>query len=175
MPLFGAYLKHVRSEAGLTLRSIAQSLSVDPSYMSRLERGEVANPADEILDKLPDVLNRPREEVYLAAGRITPEFSAVLEQGIPYTLTEAAPMLAMISDQFGGMYVQLGGLYLESMFNPSDAEAMARIHSVITHVAELVQAMEKGRISQQQFDHVTETIKQVKLALLSAAVQSETP
>jgi predicted RNA-binding protein associated with RNAse of E/G family len=45
----------------------------------------------------------------------------------------------------------------------------------MAHVAELVQAMEDGRIKQQQFEDVIETIRQVELAVVAAATQSETP
>jgi hypothetical protein len=47
--------------------------------------------------------------------------------------------------------------------------------SAISHVAELVQAMEDEHINQHQFEHATKTIRQPMLAVLTAATQSGTP
>lgn len=173
LPLFGAYLKHYRSERGLTLRRIAEAVGVDPSYLSRLERGDIANPSEEILEGLASVLQTSKDEAYLAAGRITPELAGILEQGLPFTTQQAANLLEMLREHLGPLFNQLEGKPLADLIAPTDAETMGHINSAMSHVAELVQAMEQGKISEKQFEHVTETIRQLKLSLLTR--HSETP
>lgn len=164
MPLFGAYLKHYRTEKGLSLRRIAEEVGVDPSIMSRLERGEVATPSDDVLKKLPELLGRPEAEVYLAAGRITPGLADVLEQGLPLTTLQAAKALAMLEEQLRPHLAELGDTPLSDLLTPVDQATAARIAEAMTHIAEIVQAMEQGKISATQFEHIAESIKHLKLS-----------
>lgn len=166
MSLFGSYLKHYRTEKGLSLRRIAEVARVDPSIMSRLERGEVATPSEELLDRLPELLDRPRAEVFLAAGRITPELSLVLDRGLPLTVQQAAKALALLEEQLTGMFSEAEVHNVFSVLPEADQATAVKISEAMMHIAELVQAMEEGRLTQTQFENIADAIKHLKLSHL---------
>ncbi|HYF95140.1 MAG TPA: helix-turn-helix domain-containing protein [Symbiobacteriaceae bacterium] len=175
MPLFGTYLKHYRNEKGLSLRRLAEEIAVDPSILSRVERGEVANPSDELLEKLPQAIGRPRNEVYLAAGRITPELITVLEKGMPFLPEQTAKVLGMLEGELHPIMTAPGAPTLAEKMTPTDAATMSHIQSVYTTLGELAVALEQGLINQEQFRHAAELIRQLKLALLANPTEKETP
>lgn len=175
MPLFSTYLSHYRNEKGLSLRRIAEQIQVDPSYMSRLERGEIATPSDEILRNLAAVLERPLAEVYMAAGRMTPALAELLEQGFPLTVQQASKTLGMLEEQLQAQFADLGGRPLSDLMSPMDAETMTNINEAMMYIAEMVQGMENGVISQGQFRHIADTIKHLKLSHLAIGDERKTP
>lgn len=65
----GAYLRHRRQAADLSLRKLAGLVHVHPAYLSRVERGLVP-PSDSLLQAIAEALHTEREEFFLLAGRI---------------------------------------------------------------------------------------------------------
>lgn len=175
MPLFGSYLKHWRGERGFTLRRMAESLQVDPSYLSRLERGDIASPSDDVLDRLPQVLEKSREEIYLAAGRITPELAEILELGLPFAVESAAAPLVMLQEKLTPQFAELHGRPLHELVSQPDQVTMMHINAAMMHIAELVDAMDQGRINAKQFEHIAEVVRQLKLSVLASGANTETP
>ena len=49
---------------------------------------------------------------------------------------------------------------------PADAKTVEQFQAALIQVAELTQAIELGHISLEQFQHVVEILKQLKLAFL---------
>lgn len=50
------YLRTERERAGISQRQLASRVGIHHSYMARLESGETANPAAELLQQIADVL-----------------------------------------------------------------------------------------------------------------------
>jgi transcriptional regulator with XRE-family HTH domain len=171
MSLFGSYLKHFRTEKGLSLRRIAEAAGVDPSILSRLERGEVATPSEDLLTKLPELLDRPQAEVYLASGRITPGLAAVLDRGLPLTVQQASKALTLLEEQLSGMFSEVEVDNVFKGLPEADQATATKISEAMMHIAELVQAMEEGRLTQEQFEHIADSIKHLKLSHLAAPAQ----
>lgn len=167
MSLFGSYLKHYRTEKGLSLRRIAEAAGVDPSIMSRLERGEVVTPSEDLLSRLPQLLDRPQAEVYLAAGRITPGLVDVLDRGLPLTVQQASKALTLLEEQLAGMFSEVEVDNVFASLPETDQATATKISEAMMHIAELVQAMEEGRLSQEQFEHIADSIKHLKMSHLT--------
>jgi transcriptional regulator with XRE-family HTH domain len=68
----GGLLKGVRERAGLTVRQLAEAAGLVPSTVSRLENGLIATPRPEHLQRLAKALEIDVEELYAAAGYLTP-------------------------------------------------------------------------------------------------------
>jgi len=94
---FGEWLKSLRAEKKLTLRSFAVKAGIDPGNLSRYERGVLPPPQDEaVLERIGNALGLRqgsadwREMVSLAAvgaGRIPPDIASDPE------LIQALPIL----------------------------------------------------------------------------------
>jgi len=50
------YLRTAREKAGISQRQLASRVGIHNSYLARLESGETANPAAELLQRIADVL-----------------------------------------------------------------------------------------------------------------------
>jgi transcriptional regulator with XRE-family HTH domain len=68
----GGLLKRERERAGLTVRQLADAAGLVPSTISRLETGFIATPKPDHLQKLAQALGIDVEELYAAAGYLTP-------------------------------------------------------------------------------------------------------
>jgi transcriptional regulator with XRE-family HTH domain len=65
-------LKRERERAGWTVRQLAEAAGLVPSTVSRLETGFIASPKPEHLQRLAQALGMDVEELYAAAGYLTP-------------------------------------------------------------------------------------------------------
>jgi transcriptional regulator with XRE-family HTH domain len=68
----GDLLKSERERAGLTVRQLAEAAGLVPSTVSRLETGFIPTPRPDSLQKLAQALGIDVEELYAAAGYLTP-------------------------------------------------------------------------------------------------------
>jgi transcriptional regulator with XRE-family HTH domain len=68
----GSLLKRERERAGLTVRQLADAAGLVPSTVSRLETGFIATPKPDHLQKLAQALGIDVEDLYAAAGYLTP-------------------------------------------------------------------------------------------------------
>jgi len=130
---------------------------------------------DANLDNLATALHRPRAEVYLAAGRITPELASKLEQGMPITVPQIGMLLSALEADLSLGFGELGGLSLEAGTTEEDRAVAGKIMEAVNHINEIAQALNRGEITAEQFEHVAENIRQLKLALLTRGQQKETP
>jgi HTH-type transcriptional regulator, competence development regulator len=76
------YLRAAREQAGISQRQLASRIGIHHSYLARLESGETANPAAELLQKIADVLEISAADLFAFIGVKPP-------QGLP----ELAPYL----------------------------------------------------------------------------------
>ncbi len=71
---FAEQLQAARQRAGISQNQLARQVGVDPSYLNRIERGERAAPAREVVEALADALAlSPAEadELLISAGYLT--------------------------------------------------------------------------------------------------------
>jgi transcriptional regulator with XRE-family HTH domain len=68
---FASLLRRFRERAGLSCNELARLVAVDPSYISRLERGEREPPRRLVVERLAAVLELPpieRDQLLVSAG-----------------------------------------------------------------------------------------------------------
>ena len=67
------YLRTAREQAGISQRQLAGRLGIHHSYLARLENGETANPAAELLQRIADVLEVDSTDLLAFIGVKPPE------------------------------------------------------------------------------------------------------
>ncbi|MFC1908307.1 tetratricopeptide repeat protein [Chloroflexota bacterium] len=76
---FGARLKDLRIQAGMTLRSLAKSVNVDFTYLSKIENGVMPPPSEKVLLQIAEVLKTDRDELITLAGKIPSDIAEMLK------------------------------------------------------------------------------------------------
>jgi transcriptional regulator with XRE-family HTH domain len=74
---FGARLRQLRQERQVTMKGLARQLGVDPSFLSRIERGVVAAP-EQLVRELSKALGAVEDPLLLLAGHLPPDVEAIL-------------------------------------------------------------------------------------------------
>ena len=69
---FGPKLRDLRNKAGLSQWKLAESINVNPSYISKLENGTMPPPSRKILVKLAAALNIDEDDLTILAGKKKP-------------------------------------------------------------------------------------------------------
>lgn len=59
----GTRIRRIREEAGYGLNRFARLIGVDPSWLSRIERGQTRKPGPEVLKRIADGLEHPISEI----------------------------------------------------------------------------------------------------------------
>ncbi len=77
---FGQYLRQLRESRGLTLRGLAESVGIEPGYLSRIERDDVPPPSEEKLRPLALALGQDPDVFGLLAGRVSALLLEVLQK-----------------------------------------------------------------------------------------------
>jgi transcriptional regulator with XRE-family HTH domain len=79
---FGTKLKHLRMEAHLSQRALAEAVGMDTAYLSRIETGaHTFAPTVDTIGKFVAALKlhtAKADELYIAAGRIPPDVESAL-------------------------------------------------------------------------------------------------
>ncbi len=79
-------LREIRAKRGASVRQVARQVGVDPSYVSRVERGEKqASPA--FRQRLVDHYGVSADDLELAAGSVPTDIAAILK-GHPEVMQE---------------------------------------------------------------------------------------
>lgn len=88
----GRLLKDARVKAGLSQAQLAETIGISRPFLSQLESGRYLQPAPDILQRIADVLEISREDLYAITGYTFPSglpgFRAYLHA--KYALPEAA-------------------------------------------------------------------------------------
>lgn len=67
---FGVILRNWRKDAGISVRKLATKAKMSFTYLSKIERGELAPPGEEMLLRLADALGRSPDELLNSAKRL---------------------------------------------------------------------------------------------------------
>jgi len=74
MTKFGPYIKQKREQLGgksNSLRKVAEDVNIEPSYLSKIERGLVAPPGEEAITRIAHRLNLDKDITLAVAGKIS--------------------------------------------------------------------------------------------------------
>ena len=82
---FGEFVRRLREsrregDPGFSLRKVAGRIGVQPSYLSKVERGEVAPPSEATITRLAQDLDIDTDVLLAMAGKISTELKRVIQQ-----------------------------------------------------------------------------------------------
>ncbi len=82
---FGGYVRKRREERragdpGFSLRRLAERIGVQPSYLSKVERAEVAPPSEEKILRLARELEEDPDVMLALAGKVSTELQGVIRR-----------------------------------------------------------------------------------------------
>ncbi len=80
---FGSYLRQRREslreeDAGYSVRKVAGRIGIQPSYLSKVERGEVAPPSEATIVALAGELGEDEDLLLALAGKVSTELQQVI-------------------------------------------------------------------------------------------------
>ena len=82
---FGEYVRQRREEKraadpGYSLRRVAASVGIEPSYLSKIERGEQPPPSEETILALAKELDEDPDVLLALAGKVSRELQAIIRK-----------------------------------------------------------------------------------------------
>jgi len=85
MSLFGEYVRRRREElrggdAEYSVRKVAARIGVEPSYLSKVERGEQAPPSEEKIKALAGALGEDPDVLLALAGKVSSDLQEAIRR-----------------------------------------------------------------------------------------------
>lgn len=82
---FGPYLREQRErlaadDPSYSLRQVAGRVGIQPSYLSKVERGQVAPPSEETIVKIAGELGEDPDVLLALAGKVSSELQAIIRK-----------------------------------------------------------------------------------------------
>ena len=80
---FGDYVRQRRealreNDRRFSVRQVAKRIGIEPSYLSKIERGEQQPPSEETITKLADDLDEDRDVLLAMAGKVGGDLREVI-------------------------------------------------------------------------------------------------
>lgn len=75
---FGATVRQLREELGVSLRRFARRIGMSPAYLSKIERDEFAPPAEDKVRAIADQLGQDPDVMLALAGRISSDLPPII-------------------------------------------------------------------------------------------------
>lgn len=80
---FGGYIRKLREEKyqhdkQFSLRQVAMRLGVEPSYLSKVERGDEANPSEAFIKKLASEFGQDENVLLAMVGKVSQELRDII-------------------------------------------------------------------------------------------------
>jgi transcriptional regulator with XRE-family HTH domain len=82
---FGDYLRDSRealraSDSNFSVRKVAQRVGIEPSYLSKIERGEQPPPSEQTIRALAAELNEDADALLAMAGKVSGDLQAIIRR-----------------------------------------------------------------------------------------------
>jgi len=81
---FGKRIQTLRRERGLTQRQVAADLSIDFTYLSKLENDRGEPPGEQTVRKLAETLDTDEEELLALAGKVPSELRRRAQRDVEF-------------------------------------------------------------------------------------------
>jgi transcriptional regulator with XRE-family HTH domain len=80
---FGDYIRTLReqrreSDSRFSVRQVAARIDVEPSYLSKVERGQVAPPSEATIKRLGEVLDTDPDVLLALAGKLSTDLKEII-------------------------------------------------------------------------------------------------
>ena len=85
MDAFGPHVRRTREglrqqDRRFSLRQVAERVGVEPSYLSKVERGEVAPPSEQTILRLAEDLDQDGDTLLALAGKVSSDLQDVIRR-----------------------------------------------------------------------------------------------
>ena len=77
---FGPHVRKLREQKGFSLRRFAETIKVSPTYLSKVERGELPPPAEDKIQAIAQELGENEDELLALAGRVATELHEIIRE-----------------------------------------------------------------------------------------------
>lgn len=82
---FGSYIrkkreKLLKNDRSYSLRQVAGRISIEPAYLSKIERGDFAPPSEQVIRKLADELGENVDMLLALAGKVSQDLKDIIVQ-----------------------------------------------------------------------------------------------
>ncbi len=83
---FGTYIRQSRErlqaqdKRRYSLRAVAQRLDIEPSYLSKIERGTFNPPSEELICRIAEELNEDKDVLLAMAGKLSSDLREIILQ-----------------------------------------------------------------------------------------------
>ncbi len=82
---FGKYIRKQREalkskDRRFSVRQVAQRIGVEPAYLSKIERGDVAPPSEAKIRALADELGEDADVLLAMAGKVSSDLQAIIRK-----------------------------------------------------------------------------------------------
>lgn len=96
----GACIRTVREQSGISQAQLAVSIGVDPSYVARIESGQRAKPAADVLQRIADALGIDSGDLlaFLGVTQNLPEPQVYLQRKYGLDTKDAETIARLIED-----------------------------------------------------------------------------
>ena len=78
---FGARLRQLRIQAGMTQRELADRVNIDFTYLSKIKSQAVPPPSEKVILQLAEALDADKDELIILAGRVPSDIAQILKNG----------------------------------------------------------------------------------------------
>ena len=80
---FGAYVRSARErvragDRAFSVRKVAGRLGVEPAYLSKIERDQMAPPSERVIRRLADELNEDPDLLLAMAGKVSTDLKDII-------------------------------------------------------------------------------------------------
>jgi transcriptional regulator with XRE-family HTH domain len=80
---FGDHVRKVRErllvgDRSYSLRQVAERVGIEPAYLSKIERGEVAPPGEDTIGRLAEELGEDRDVMLALAGKVSSDLRDII-------------------------------------------------------------------------------------------------
>ncbi len=115
---FGATVRQLREELGVSLRRFAARIGMSPAYLSKIERDEFAPPAEDKVRAIAEQLGQDPDVMLALADRISSDLPPIIMRH-PREMAALLRALATASpEQLRKLIKQVGRLTSESTGRP---------------------------------------------------------
>lgn len=85
MNSFGSYLRQQREALRLkdraySVRQVAKRIGIEPAYLSKIERDEVAPPSEEAISRLAEDLGEDRDALLALGGKVSSDLLELIRR-----------------------------------------------------------------------------------------------
>ena len=78
--IFGERVRSLRETQGIGLREFAKSIGISPTYLSKIERGELVPPIEDKVRAMAKALGQNEDELLALTGRLSADLPEIIRK-----------------------------------------------------------------------------------------------